>query len=321
MLEQAGGKRENLFRVLTYHRVDRPESYPWLDPGLISASPEAFDAQMKYLTANYQPVSTTEVDEAFQSRGRKALPSRAVMVTFDDGYCDFEKQAWPILKQYRIPVTLFVPTAYPDQPERSFWWDKLYNAIHTAGAESINSPLGRLPISLPAQRGQAYRQLKNYFKTRPHAEAMAEVARMCEELGAPARSNPVLGWDALRKIAGEGVELGAHTQTHPIMSRLSPEDVRNEVAGSLQDLIRETGSRPRTFAYPSGMHDREAVKAVQEAGLGLAFTTERGLNDVNRADPLRLRRINVGARTTLPVLRAQLLSWSAPLYSLNNRQY
>src|SRR3954451_8252186 len=91
--------------VLVYHRVDQPCAHPMLDPDLISATPEAFDQQMRYLATNYHVVSMAEVLDAFQSG--IALPARSVLITFDDAYSDFATYAWPILKTYRLPVTLF----------------------------------------------------------------------------------------------------------------------------------------------------------------------------------------------------------------------
>ena len=319
VLEHTGGERGNLLRVLTYHRVDEPQAHPWLDPGLISASPQAFEAQMRYLSAHYQPVSVFDVLKAFEKKSQKVLPPRAVLVTFDDAYSDFEKHAWPVLKHYRIPVTLFVPTAFPDQPKRVFWWDRLYHAIHTTTKGELTTQAGSFPISTAMQRDQAYARLKNYIKTLPNDVALAEVEQVCSDLGIHPHENCVLSWNALRKLASEGVTLAPHTQTHPIMNHIPPQAMHGEAFGSLQDLRREIGAVPPVFAYPSGFHNQEVVEAVERAGLKLAFTTERGINGMDHVHPLRLQRINVGSRTTIPILRAQLLSWAASVYPLSRR--
>ncbi|HSL29604.1 MAG TPA: polysaccharide deacetylase family protein [Anaerolineales bacterium] len=319
LLEHADGERANVLRVLTYHRVDEPDAHPWLDPGLISAPPEIFEKQMKYLAGNYEPVSALDVVNALEKESPVALPPRAVLVTFDDAYCDFAEHAWPVLKQLRVPVILFVPTAFPDHPERLFWWDRLFHALQTTSRRELTTPVGQLLLSTPGERAQAYKTLKNHFKTVPHAQAMAEVERICQDLGVAPQQNIVLGWATLKKLAGEGVTLGAHTQHHPIMNCVTLEELEKEVVGSLRDLTHQIGAAPQTFAYPSGIHNDAAVAVVERAGFRLAFTTRRGLNEIRRADRLRLHRINVGARTTLPVLRAQLLSWSNPVHSLSNR--
>jgi peptidoglycan/xylan/chitin deacetylase (PgdA/CDA1 family) len=309
LLEQADGQRPNLLRVLTYHRVDEPDARPALYPGLISATPEAFDQQMSYLAANYNVVSMPELLDACAT-GR-VLPPRSVMVTFDDACRDFAEHAWPTLKRYRLPATLFVPTAFPGHPERAFWWDQLYQAISaTERRDILDTPVGRVPLRTAAQRADGFRQLKDYVKTLPHRTAMEWVERTCAALGAPRPVHNVLTWDELRRLAREGVTLGAHTRTHPLMNRVSPEEVRAEVLGSLRDLEREIGAALPVFAYPSGGFNDEVVRILRHEGVKLAFTTVRGVNDMRDADRLRLRRINIGWRTNLSIFRARLLPWS-----------
>jgi peptidoglycan/xylan/chitin deacetylase (PgdA/CDA1 family) len=307
LLNQADAERENIFRVLTYHRIAEPGPNLYFDPGLISASPEAFESHMKYLAANHEVVSMLDAVKAFESGREMALPVRAVIITFDDAYRDFAEYAWPVLKHYRIPVTLFVPTAFPDHPERTFWWDRLFDAIDKTERGEIQTSIGRLLISTNLQRERAYKRLKNHIKTLPAEVAMNEVEHICEELGDFPHENDVLGWDSLRQLSKEGVILGAHTRTHPIMNSVTRDEMVKEAIGSRQDLQRETGLVSKIFAYPSGIHNQDAVKSVEEAGFSLAFTTEPGTNDVRHADRLRLRRINVGIQTTIPILQAKFL--------------
>jgi peptidoglycan/xylan/chitin deacetylase (PgdA/CDA1 family) len=309
LLEQADSRRPNLLRVLTYHRVDEPDSHPSLYPGLISATPEVFDQQMSYLAANYRVISMPELLDAC-ARGH-VLPPRSAMVTFDDACRDFAEHAWPTLKRYRLPATLFVPTAFPDHPERAFWWDQLYQSIRaTERRDALVTALGRLPLHTPAQRADTYRRLKDYVKSLPHRAAMEWIERICADLGAERTVHNVLTWDELRRLAREGVTLGAHTQTHPLMNRVGPAEVRAEAVGSLRDIERETGTAVPIFAYPSGSFNDEVVSILREEGFKLAFTTVRGLNDMPTADRMRLRRINVGRRTNLSIFRARLLPWS-----------
>jgi hypothetical protein len=103
------------------------------------------------------------------------------------------------------------------------------------------------------------------------------------------------------------------------MNHIPPSAMQTEALDSLYDLQREVGETQPVFAYPSGFHNLEVVSAVRAAGFKLAFTTERGINLLGRDDPLQLQRINVGAQTTVPILRAQLLSLSAFLYPIGKR--
>src|SRR5690606_7198832 len=118
---------------------------PALSPR-VTVSPRAFDEQMRYLAAHYQVISMNELLDVY--RAEATLPERAVLITFDDGYSDFETNAWPILKRYGLPVTLFVPTAYAGNSQRAFWWDHLYQALRTADRRDPNeTPVGRIALA------------------------------------------------------------------------------------------------------------------------------------------------------------------------------
>ena len=311
LLEQAPGDGRYL-RILTYHRVADPDSTPDLDPGIVSATPSQFRQQLDFLSRSYQVVSLDQVLEAIH--GRRRLPPRAVWITFDDAYEDFETTSWPMLKERGFPVTLFVPTAFPDQPERAFWWDRLHQAIFGATEPTLaDSPLGPRAIGGDAQRSDASIRLKQCLKTLPHRETMAWIDRITTELGAPPARNPVLGWDALRRLAAEGVSLCPHTQTHPLLDRIPEQAALDEAAGSLEDLRREVGPTSALLAYPAGSVSVSLSRKLRERGFELAVTTAHGVNDLRRADPFRLRRINIGRRTSLGVLRSRLLPLSAAL--------
>lgn len=293
-----------ILRVVTYHRVDEPEARPDLAPQLV-VHPAAFEAQMRFLAAHYCPVSLDDVLAAVWE-GRP-LPPRAVLVTFDDAYIDFARYAWPVLRREGIPVVLFVPTAYPGDTTRGFWWDRLYYALQTANVPAVETPVGVFALQSPCDRQEAYRRLRAYVKARPHAEAMAFLDRLYADLGAPPVRASVLDWEALRELAAEGVTLAPHSRTHPLFNRISPDEARLEALNSWADLVREIGPTPRVFAYPSGGVSRAVVEQLRQAKFRLAFTTERGLNDLRTAHPLRLRRLNVGPGTTLSLFRLQLV--------------
>ena len=311
LLERTGRQQPHLLRVLTYHRVDEPDARPSLYPR-VTVSPSAFEAQMGYLAKKYHVISMPEL--LFLSRHGGTVPPNTTMITFDDAYCDFAEQAWPILKRYNLPVTLFVPTAFPSQPERSFWWDDLYHALRATDRRGeLDTAAGRISLATEADRNQALTCLRDHVKSLPHDQAMAWVDDVCRKLGVLMPERAVLSWDRLRQLANEGVTLGAHTQTHPLLNRVSIETARAEAVGSRRDLEREIGSALPIFAYPSGGFNNEVVGLLKQEGFELAFTTVRGINDWRTADRLQLRRINVGPTTTLPILRAQLLAGTVHL--------
>jgi peptidoglycan/xylan/chitin deacetylase (PgdA/CDA1 family) len=294
------------YGVLTYHRVDDPGARPWLYPALLSATPTGFEHQMRELAAHYRPIGLQDLLAAH--RGERALPRRAVLVTFDDAYRDFEEHAWPILRQLGIQATLFVPTAYPDAGH-AFWWDRLWDAVRKATVPAIDTPVGRLELTGEGDRHRAVRALVDFHKGIAHDEAMRSVAILADRLGtAQVAHSAVLGWNDLRALSREGVHVAGHSRTHPVMTRVPAELLAEEILGSQRDLERELpeASYGSVFAYPTGQHDLRTRSALSELGIELAFTTERGVNHVGRDDPFALHRVNVGARTVPELIRAQL---------------
>jgi peptidoglycan/xylan/chitin deacetylase (PgdA/CDA1 family) len=313
ILDRLDRGRPGLLAVLTYHRVDEPEARPDLDPGLISATPAVFARQMAVLVRRHRVVSLDDLLLAM--RGGRMVPPRAVMVTFDDAYQDFAEHAWPVLRRLGLPVTLFVPTGFAADPSRAFWWDRLHaalSAVDPAATPAIGTPVGRLSLTGRAERRAAFGLLVAHCKARPHDEALALVDELTRSLGAPPPRPAVLGWGDLRALAADGVTVAAHTVEHPLLTRIGGDRLARELTGALTDIERELGEPPpAVVAYPSGACNSAVVTAARAAGYALGFTTRRGLIDVARADPLRLRRINVGARASTSLIEAQLVSWAA----------
>lgn len=279
--------------VLTYHRVADAHHSP---AGLVSATPAAFERQMRLLARTGRAVS---LDDVLGSRdGTRVLPRGAVLVTFDDAYRDFREHAWPIARRLHIPVVLFVPTAFPASAQ-AFWWDRLFGALDCARGE-VETPLGRLPLRTPLQRRRAYRALRAHVKTLPHDRAMALVDELEAVLGPAPSPARVLSWPELRVLARDGVALAAHSRTHPLLSRVSEERAAAEIRGSVDDLRREIGRAPTAFAFPGGDAPPSARRALQDAGIAVAFTTARRVNDLGAPDWLALGRIDVGRRTVVP---------------------
>ena len=306
LLERTDRRRGALLRVLTYHRVDQPAGHPGMSPRLLSATPQDFARQMRYLARNYDVVAMQDVLN-LRLQGRP-LPARAVLITFDDAYQDFAEHAWPVLRELHLPVTVFVATAYPDQPRRSFWWNRIHQALARTACARLASAAGTFRLQRGAQRIRAFNRLCLHIKSLPHAAAMQFVDEVCDQLRAPPATEFVLSWDALRRLARQGVTLGAHTQTHPLLHRIPVELVEQEVAGSFADLQREVGGTPPIFAYPGGKFDAAAVERMEQLGIRLAFGTGKTINDLSRPDWLRLRRLHVGSSASDAIFRLRLLA-------------
>ena len=125
------------------------------------------------------------------------------------------------------------------------------------------------------------------------------------ELAAEAAAQPdelaTMSWDELRATAGEGVEIGSHTVSHPHLPRLSDAELERELGEARRRVEDEIGRRCRFFAYPYGEHDERVRDAVRRAGYDAAFALAAG---ASRSNLHALPRIDLYRRDSL--LRATL---------------
>lgn len=303
--------------ALTWHRVDHPHEHPDRYPGLLSATPEEFAQQVSWVARHRPVVRACEVVQAIE--GGEPLPAGAVLLTFDDAADDLARHIWPILRSMGLPGLAFVPTAYPDQ-NRAFWWDRLWSALRRSTVPRLDSSLaGPLSLAEVEDRALAFRALRGPLKSMPADEAAAAVDALVASLGEDHSVGSVLGWDDLVQLAADGLDVAPHGRSHAMLDHLPPEAVRSEVAGSWTDLRERVPDAVPIFAYPAGQANDVAEAAVREAGLVAAFGTARGHNRLPGTDRWSLRRVNVGARTTVAALRAQLLPAAGPLLARGAR--
>jgi len=104
----------------------------------------------------------------------------------------------------------------------------------------------------------------------------------------------------IRDAAGEGIEFGCHSRTHPHLTELSSQQLEDEVAGSKADLEELLSGTPTAFAYPYGCYDDRVRDAVAKH-FSIAFTVDGGINTVD-VDPLTMRRVAVSGRHPPPGL-------------------
>jgi peptidoglycan/xylan/chitin deacetylase (PgdA/CDA1 family) len=315
ILDRAGNAvRGRSLRVLTYHRVPRyqaraPEVQTGIERG-VEAS--AFRQQIRSLVAEYEVVDLTQV--AAWLRSDTELPPRAAAITFDDGYRDVHDNAFPILKEYGIPATVFLASAFVGTSEL-FWWDRLSLAL-----KALDRPVGQEDwIDVECPRSVA-RLLRNWpgLETDSKAQAIEAIADGLKVLG-PERLSAVvdrlwilagspedaageyalLSWDQVREMSHAGVSFGAHTVHHTILTTVDDRTVEREVSDSRRQIEAELGSSVTAFCYPSGAHSDAIRTIVRERGFTCAFATTRGINR-RGVDPYAVKRISVGPSAGAP---------------------
>jgi len=129
-------------------------------------------------------------------------------------------------------------------------------------------------------------------------------------------THSVLSWAELRDLGNYNVSIAAHTQTHELLDQVAGEELRREIEGSRDDIVRELGSTVPLFAYPNGNFSLAAIQALARAGFETAFTTVHGASNLANAHPLALRRDD--GRTSLLRFVVKL---TGPLIRYRNRRF
>jgi len=287
--------------ILAYHRVldIGDEDAFEFDVELVSASVAGFERQMRHVREHYVPLTFRDVLDRVENR--VPLPRGACVVTFDDGYSDNYENAFPILRRLGIPATMFVSTGYLDSGE-TFWFDRVAHAVLRTRQPAL--ALGGLPAldlarGTRARRSELVRLLRHLMRV-PDRERvrLAQLAIATLLPDAPLRhaASAPMTWDHVSEMSRAGIEFGAHTVSHPVLSMLEPERLRGELRDSKQRIEQVLGQRVEVIAYPVGGRDAfspEVQSAVRDAGYRLGVSYVPGTERPPQWDPFALRRIHV----------------------------
>ncbi len=275
--------------VLMYHRFSLGEHGPGLPV-------RVFREQLDYLKSHYQIVPLSYLAGLLNS-GRP-VPPRTAVITIDDGYSDAYTVAFPLLRARRMPATVFVVSGFSD---RSVWiWtDKLRYLVGQASLEALEATIGR--STGIAGRGRWSRTglaeaVNADMKTLRDDEKNAAIAGLARRLGVTLPDRPPeafapIDWDQAREMDEEGVEIGSHTATHPILTNVGAERLQRELVESRARIEDELHRRVDLFCYPNGGVNVEVRQAVRRAGYLCAVTSDPGFNG-HQSDVLALRRIS-----------------------------
>lgn len=275
------------FQILTFHRIDDED-----DPFLPALPTALFEARMAHIAQHYLVLP---VEELVDRMRRDRVPRNALAITFDDGYRNNLTHAAPILARYGLRATIFLTTSCIGSRE-ALWFERIAIALKTTKRSEVEFAGQRAcPLDSIASRLQALNAALSHLKRLPDVKRQREVEDLVSRLErtAPeAPERPMLTWEEVHTLRSLGFSIGAHTETHPILSRLEPERARREISGSKRVIEKMLGQPVRAFAYPNGGsqdYDASTTQLVAEAGFSCAVTTRRGLNTV-ATPPLELRR-------------------------------
>ena len=290
--------------ILLYHRVAKLDS----DPQQLQVSPSHFAEQLQTIKDIGIPISLQELVRGLRS-GK--VPSRSVVVTFDDGAADNLLAAKPLLERYSIPATIFVSTGYM-KTAREYWWDEV---------ERLVLQPGELPAHLrlvvdgqvhewaleektnytetdfdthrswnvnrgdePTYRHQLYRSLISLLYPLAPSERFQQLDYLKEWAGDETLSRDThrpLTEEEVRQLANSGqIEIGAHSVSHSMLASLSGSEQQREIQQSKADLEEILGYPMRSFAYPFGTlsdYTRETLNIVKQMGFECACSNYKDL--------------------------------------------
>jgi peptidoglycan/xylan/chitin deacetylase (PgdA/CDA1 family) len=271
--------------ILAYHRVldvEDEETFPF-DIELVSASVAAFTLQMEFLRAHYRPMTFATLLEHIDAG---ESPRGAAVVTFDDGFSDNYEQAFPVLHRLGIPATIFLSTGYLDS-QQPYWYEQVSHAVLATAADRLALP-GLAPIAIgsgTAARRAVIKDVMKWLKSVPNRTRLEGIETLKAQLGGAdpplkdRRSAP-LTWDQVKEMSAAGIEFGSHSVTHPVLSRVEPEQLAHELAASKRRIEEAIGKPVDTFAYPVGGEDAyndRVLAGVRSAGYRLAVSYQTGV--------------------------------------------
>jgi peptidoglycan/xylan/chitin deacetylase (PgdA/CDA1 family) len=300
--------QQNCLVVLNYHRIGSASETVG-DPNLYSATPTDLERQVRWIKQHFHICT---LDEAISFVDGKTTFRRAgILFTFDDGYKDNYDYAFPIFYKHKVEGTFFICTSYLGSSQLP-WWDQIAFMLKTSRNSTIvlNYP-DLLTLDLREGRLQALNRLLDIYKTRHNLDKdkfIQEIAlstgtgdeRPCERL--------FINRAELKEMTENGMAVGSHTHSHPLLSHLTAERQFEELCVSKQMLEKDLGIEIQSLAYPVGAPDsfnEQTQEALRKAGYRIAFSFHGGKNVAGRTSRYNVRRHHVGVGDGEPLFRVR----------------
>lgn len=294
-LMSPGGQRGRL-SIFIFHRV-----LPQVDPLFPGEQTIArFNDTLSWIAQLFQVIP---LDKAVTQLANGTLPARSAAITFDDGYADNATNALPVLQAHGITATFFVATSFLDGGR--MWNDSVIEVVRGYRCKVLNLSdigLGTHCLETLAQRRTAIDLLLGQIKYLGPQERQQAVAQLIEIAGAGSTlpNNLMMRSEQVQAMQKAGMQIGAHTCSHPILAKIPDEQAEVEITTSKIRLESLLDQRVDLFAYPNGKpevdyFDRH-VKMVREAGFVAAVSTAPGVA-LQPADAYQLPRFTPWDRT------------------------
>lgn len=262
--------------ALSYHNVQLTLD----DPEGMAVTQDRLIGQFSWLREHgYQPVS---IDDLLAARdGRKALPEKPILLTFDDGYRSFHSIVFPLLKAFNYPVVLALVGSWLDAPAGSTVY------------------YGDQPV--PRDTFLDWEQLRELT-----ASGLVEIASHSYALHQGVLANPQGNLQPAMTTRAFDAASGSYETEAAYRQRL-----RSDFAANGELLKRQLGVSPRVMVWPYGEHNGIALELAAEAGMELSLTLAGKVNDSN--DLAALGRVLVLGNPNLADFAWMMRHLSPPL--------
>lgn len=286
--------------IVTYHRVtnknveDIESSLPYL-----FVSKSSFEAQIKFYKTFYNVIRLSDLNK--YKKGTD-LPNNSLIITFDDGYEDNYKIAFPILKKMKVPSTIYLTTDYIGT-ENIVWWDEIYYRLSILlnngdinQYQNVDEELKNIIQKFSDNPVQLFSELSRLEKTGINRliDSLRNITRGTSNF---IQSNKFMTWEqaiSMRRC----VEFGSHTCSHVSLAMVDAQRAQIELSNSRLIIRKSTGAKAISFAYPTGHYLKNTSELVKKSGYEYALTLDGGIDDLKNR--YALKRINIWEGSAKP---------------------
>ena len=266
--------RQARLSVLIFHRVlAQPDP---LFPDELCAG--RFDTVCGWLKSWFNVLA---LDEAVARQKAGTLPERAACITFDDGYADNYHVALPILQRHGLTATFFIATGFLNGGR--MWNDTLIESVRGCALPLLDLTslgAGQHVLGGVDDRRNAIQALIGQCKYLPLVRRVAVTEEVTRLARATLPSDLMMTSHEVSALRQAGMQIGAHTVSHPILARIDDRQAHQEVADSKLFLEQLLGERVSLFAYPNGKpgadYTQNTVDIVRRLGFDAAVSTAWG---------------------------------------------
>lgn len=304
LMRDSEWRRQRLL-ILCYHSFSLEDEHQWRPTAYML--PEVFEQRLLMLReGNY---NVLPLAEGLQRLYANELLPRSVAITFDDGTYDFYKEAYPRLRKFHFPATIYQTTYYTDFPRPVFnlvcsylLWKCRERQFIEATALGFKQPLN---VTSDASRQKIVDELVNRAAQQNLTGVQKDqlAAQLAELLGidyeelAARRILQLMRPAEIAELSQNGIDFQLHTHCHR-----APRDqtlFRKEIHDNRESLRKYTGSSAAHFCYPLGVHCEEFLSWLKQDQILSATTCDAGLA-MRRSHPLLLPRfVDTNAQTAI----------------------